>query len=171
MIDGADPGVPVSRPCLQSVWIYEPDPVRCSRRPASDREVNKRLNADVQFNIITQGDYGTKLATMMAGNDLADFILIPRGIPNVTAKFLEAKAADLTPYLAGDLARDYPFLASIPTYAWKNSGSVRNGKLYMVPIERYYTGYFLIKNSAVYDSEISGYTRRTRMTSNASCSS
>src|SRR5207244_5492056 len=32
--------------------------------------VNKDLNADVQFTIISQADYPVKLATVMAGNDL-----------------------------------------------------------------------------------------------------
>ena len=121
--------------------------------------VNKELNADVQFTIIAQADYTTKLATVMAGSDLPDVMLIPGGgatgtsVQNLTA-FLGAQGADLTPFLAGDAARDYPNLAAIPTFAWKNSGCVRNGKLYMLPIERYYPGSMLLKNSAVYDQEI-----------------
>ncbi len=120
---------------------------------------NKDLNADVQFTIISQADYTTKLQTVMAGNDLPDIMLIPGGgaagttIQNLT-QFLSAQAADLTPFLGGDAARDYPFLAAIPTYAWKNSGCVRNGKLQMIPIERYYPGSMLLKNRDVYDAEI-----------------
>jgi putative aldouronate transport system substrate-binding protein len=120
---------------------------------------DKALNADVQFTIIAQADYTTKLQTVMAGNDLPDIMLIPGGgasgttIQNLT-QFLGAQAADLTPYLAGDAAKDYPFLAAIPTYAWKNSGCVRNGKLQMLPIERYYPGSMLLKNRDVYDTEI-----------------
>ena len=121
--------------------------------------VNKELNADVQFTIIAQADYTTKLQTVMAGNDLPDVMLIPGGgaagttIQNLT-QFLGAQAADVTPYLGGDAAKDYPFLAAIPTYAWKNSGCVRNGKLQMLPIERYYPGSMLLKNRDVYDAEI-----------------
>ena len=51
-------------------------------------------------------------------------------------------------------AKGYPTPAAIPTYAWKNSGCARNGKLYMLPIERYYPGSMLLKNSAVYDGEL-----------------
>ena len=115
--------------------------------------VNKELNADVQFTIIAQADYLTKLATVMAGNDLPDVMLIPGAgasgasqVQNLT-QFLAAQCADLTPYLGGDAAKDYPNLAAIPTYAWKNSGCARNGKLYMLPIERYYPGSMLLKNS------------------------
>jgi putative aldouronate transport system substrate-binding protein len=121
--------------------------------------VNKELNADVQFTIIAQADYTTKLQTVMAGSDLPDIMLIPGGgaagttIQNLS-QFLGAQAADLTPYLGGDAAKDYPFLAAIPTFAWKNSGCVRNGKLQMIPIERYYPGSMLLKNRDVYDAEI-----------------
>src|SRR5579872_1577693 len=65
------------------------------------QEVNKELNATVDFQILSQTDYVTKLPTMMAGNDLTDFILIGKNVGNLTA-FLKAKAADLTPYLGGD---------------------------------------------------------------------
>jgi len=124
------------------------------------QETNKQLNADVQYTIIAQSDYLIKLATVMAGNDLPDVMLIPGATPSGAAQvqnltqFLTAKAADLTPYLAGDAAKDYPNLAAIPTYAWRNSGCARNGKLYMLPIERYYPGSMLLKNSAVYDATV-----------------
>jgi putative aldouronate transport system substrate-binding protein len=122
--------------------------------------VNKELNADVQYTIIAQSDYIVKLATVMAGNDLPDVMLIPGANPSGAAQvqnltqFLAAQGADLTPYLAGDAAKDYPNLAALPTYSWKNSGCARNGKLYMLPIERYYPGSMLLKNSAVYDQEL-----------------
>lgn len=136
-----------------------PAPPTPYEQNAAWQAVNKELNADVQFTILSQADYPTKLQTVMAGNDLPDVMLIPGGgaagttIQNLT-QFLNAQAADLTPYLGGDAARDYPFLAAIPTYAWKNAGCVRNGKLQMLPIERYYPGSMLLKNRDVYDAEI-----------------
>ncbi|MBV9329545.1 MAG: extracellular solute-binding protein [Chloroflexi bacterium] len=124
------------------------------------QEVNKQLNASVDFQIISQADYPTKLGTMMAGNDLTDFILIGKNVQNLTA-FLKAKTADLTPYLGGDAVKDYPNLAAIPTYSWTNSACARDGKLYMVPISRYQPGNMLIKNVQVYDTEIGkDYTPR-----------
>ena len=78
-------------------------PLRSSRtRPG--KTVNKELNADVQFTIIAQADYLTKLATVMAGNDLPDVMLIPGASASGAAQvqdltqFLEAQGADLTPY-------------------------------------------------------------------------
>jgi len=56
--------------------------------------------------------------------------------PNLPA-FFKAKCADLTPYLAGDAAKEYPYLAALPTYAWKNSISAIDGSLYLVPIQRH----------------------------------
>ncbi|MBV8085714.1 MAG: twin-arginine translocation signal domain-containing protein, partial [Chloroflexi bacterium] len=115
--------------------------------------VNKALNTDVDFVIITQADYQAKLATMMAGNDLADTIEIQGNVPNLAA-FLNQAAADLTPYLAGDAAKDYPNLAAIPTFSWQNSGCVQNGRLVMVPVERYYPGNTFLRNVNMYDKEI-----------------
>ena len=128
------------------------------------QEVNRQLNANVQFNVIQPVDYATKLATVMAGQDLPDVMLFPGGL-NVniggggggTANlptFLQTKCADLTPYLAGDAIKDYPYLAAIPTFAWKNSGSAFNGHLYMIPLERYVAGQALFKNVEIYDAEI-----------------
>jgi putative aldouronate transport system substrate-binding protein len=128
------------------------------------QEVNRQLNANVQFNVIQPVDYATKLATVMAGQDLPDVMLFPGGL-NVniggggggTANlptFLQTTCADLSPYLAGDAIKDYPYLAAIPTFAWKNSGSAFNGHLYMIPLERYVAGQALFKNVEIYDAEI-----------------
>jgi putative aldouronate transport system substrate-binding protein len=129
------------------------------------QEVNRQLNATVQFNVVQPVDYPTKLATVMAGDDLPDVMLFPGGL-NVnigggggggTANlptFLQTKCADLSPYLSGDAIKDYPFLAAIPTFAWKNSGCSFNGKLYMIPLERYVAGQALFKNVEIYDAEI-----------------
>ncbi len=126
------------------------------------QEVNKQLNATVQFNVIQPADYATKLATVMAGDDLPDLMLFPGGI-NVSGAqlgtanlplFLQSKCSDLTPYLSGDAIKDYPNLAAIPTFAWQNSGCAFGGHLYMLPLERYVAGQALFKNTSVYDAEI-----------------
>jgi putative aldouronate transport system substrate-binding protein len=62
--------------------------------------------------------------------------------------------ADLTPYLGGDAAKDYPNLAAIPTFAWKNSGCSYNGKIYMWPVERYRPLNMLFRNTDLWDKEI-----------------
>jgi len=127
------------------------------------QQVNKRLNATVNFNLASPADYAAKMATIMAGDDLPDTMLFPGGL-NVTLnagggttglpQFLQNKCADLTPHLSGDGIKNYPYLAAIPTYAWKNSGSAVNGHLYMLPIQRYVPGTSLFKNTTYYDKEI-----------------
>jgi len=145
---------------IMSIQLFPP-PTIYEQNPAW-QAVNKALNADVKFQIVTSADYPVKLGTVMAGNDLPDMVYMyarPGAASTLAAaagtpQFLQAKAADLTPFLAGDAARDYPNLAAIPTTAWKNGGCAFQGRLYMVPIHRYLPGQMLVKNSSVWDKEI-----------------
>jgi putative aldouronate transport system substrate-binding protein len=140
---------------------FNPPSTPLDQNPAW-QEVDKQLNATVQFNIVPPVDYPAKIGTVMAGDDLPDVMLFPGGL-NVTLAqagtanlptFLQSKCADLTPYLAGDAVKDYPFLAAIPTFAWQNSGCAFGGHLYMLPLQRYVAGQSLFKNTTFYDSEI-----------------
>jgi putative aldouronate transport system substrate-binding protein len=130
---------------------------------ATWQEVNKQLNANVQFSTVRSADYPVKIGTIMAGNDLPDIIHIYNGIsaaPNLP-DFFKARCADLTPYLSGDASRDYPNLAAIPTYAWFNSQCAIDGKLYQWPIHRYLPllGNYMI--SDLYDAKFGkGYVPR-----------
>jgi putative aldouronate transport system substrate-binding protein len=60
--------------------------------------------------------------------------------------FLQQAAADLTPYLGGDAVKDYPNLAALPTFNWRNLGSVIGGRLWMVPITRPSVSGLMVKN-------------------------
>jgi putative aldouronate transport system substrate-binding protein len=143
------------------IAAYYPLPTPFDQNPTW-QEINRQLNANVQMNIIAGTDYRTKLATVMASDDLPDIIHLYQGwsaAQNLPA-FLKAKCADLTPYLGGDAAKDYPYLAAIPTYAWKNSVSAIDGQLFLVPIHRQLPtypgaggGYFFV-NSDIWDREI-----------------
>jgi putative aldouronate transport system substrate-binding protein len=145
---------------MMSIQLFPP-PTPLDQNSAW-QAVNKALNADVRFNIVTSADYPVKLGTVMAGSDLPDMIYMyarpgssstlaaASGIP----QFLQAKAEDLTPYLAGDAARDYPNLAAIPTAAWKNAGCAFQGHLYMLPIHRYLPGQMFVKNTTIWDKEL-----------------
>jgi putative aldouronate transport system substrate-binding protein len=133
----------------------QPPPTPLAQNPAW-QEVNRQLGATFTFNLTPFTDYSTKLATIMAGSDLPDVISFYGGYAAAAhvPTFLEQPMADLAPYLAGDAARDYPHLAAIPTFAWKNAGSVYDGHLYLLPIERYLPGTILLRNVSVYDQEI-----------------
>jgi putative aldouronate transport system substrate-binding protein len=141
---------------FSSFPLYIP-PTPLDQNPAW-QELNRQLNATLQF---SYGDAG-KLGAVMAGNDYPDLFVFYGGltgtaqvppIPNLP-QFLQQSMADLTPYLAGDAVKDYPNLAAIPTFAWKNAGCAVKGHLYMWPVERYRPGYSLMRNAEIYDTEI-----------------
>jgi putative aldouronate transport system substrate-binding protein len=144
---------------IMSIQLFPP-PTVFDQNPAW-QAVNKALNANVQFQIVTSADYPVKLGTVMAGNDLPDLLYMysrPGASSTLAAaagvpQFLQSQAADLTPYLSGDAARDYPNLAAIPTQAWKNAGCAYQGHLYMIPIHRYLPSFMWLKNATVYDKE------------------
>jgi putative aldouronate transport system substrate-binding protein len=119
------------------ITAYFPQPTPHDQNPTW-QAVEKQLNATLNMNIIPGADYMTKFATTMTSDDLPDIMHIFFGYtlaPNLP-DFFKAKCADLTPYLAGDAAKDYPWLAAIPTAAWKNSIAAVNGALYLIPIHR-----------------------------------
>jgi putative aldouronate transport system substrate-binding protein len=105
------------------------------------QELNRRLGVDLQLTIVPTPDMAIKFATLVAGNDLPDIIEpalntpngMPAGIANLPA-WLAARCHDLTPLLAGDAVKEYPFLANLPTDAWKQCRY--NGGIYGVPVPR-----------------------------------
>ncbi|MBV9582539.1 MAG: extracellular solute-binding protein [Chloroflexi bacterium] len=132
-----------------------PPPTPLDQNPAW-QQINQQLNANVQFTVVPPADYAAKLATLMAGSDYPDTISLFGGLsaaPNLP-DFLKQAAADLTPYLGNDAVRAYPNLAALPTFAWRNSGSVIDGRLWTVPISRPSVSSLMIKNSTVWDKEI-----------------
>jgi putative aldouronate transport system substrate-binding protein len=142
------------------VTAYFPSPSPVELNPTW-QAINKQLNSDVRMNIIPGADYRPKFATTMASDDLPDIMHIFFGYtvaPNLP-QFFKGKCADLTPYLAGDAAKEYPYLAAIPTPAWKNSIAAVDGALYLIPIHRPMfsiqpRGGNLFKNKEMWDPEI-----------------
>lgn len=106
--------------------------------PSVDRnqywqELNTKLGTSLTFNIAPAANYAAKLATVIAGGDLPDFVFFTGSVPQLP-NLLKAKFADLSEQLAGDAIADYSNLATIPTYAWRNA--VFNGGIYGIPIQR-----------------------------------
>ncbi|WP_152363605.1 extracellular solute-binding protein [Microlunatus speluncae] len=105
--------------------------------PSADRNrylqaMSEFLNVDLNLQLTTVADYTSKLSTVVAGGDLPDILQL-YGIPRIP-DLLEARFADLTEHVSGDAVNDYPFLANIPTDAWRTC--VFNGRLYGLPIHR-----------------------------------
>jgi putative aldouronate transport system substrate-binding protein len=92
--------------------------------------VNTRVGANLKMQLTPFADYAARLQTVLAGNDLPDVVFV-QGIQPEQARLMEAKFADLTPYLSGDSVKDYPNLANLPTIAWKST--LFNNAIYAVP--------------------------------------
>jgi putative aldouronate transport system substrate-binding protein len=100
------------------------------------QEINSRLGMDLKLQMVPDGQgYTDKLTTLLASGDLPDALCIeaPSTQPNI-ADIAAHELADLSEFLAGDAAKDYPFLANLPTESW--ASTVFNGKIYGVPIPR-----------------------------------
>ena len=147
---------------------YFPSPTIHDQNPTW-QAVEKALNATVNMTIIPGQDYPSKFATTMTSDDLPDIMHIFFGYtlaPNLP-DFFKAKCADLTPYLTGDAAKDYPYLAAIPTPAWKNSIAAVNGALYLTPVHRPMfsinpVGGNFFKNIDIWDAELGqGYVPKS----------
>ncbi|WP_035750207.1 extracellular solute-binding protein [Arthrobacter sp. 35W] len=100
--------------------------------------IEERLGGTVEITSVSSDDYDTKFNTVVAGGDLPDLMLNNGSAVKDTIEFLQAKCADLTPYLGGDKIAAYPNLAAIPEIFWKNT--VQAGKIYSLPIPRNLTG-------------------------------
>jgi putative aldouronate transport system substrate-binding protein len=135
------------------VGAYYPPNTPLDQNPAW-QEVNRQLGVTVRMDPVSLTDLFTKTATMMAGDTLPDLMSFSQGwnaSPNLP-QFVEAKCADLTPYLSGDAVKAYPNLAAIPTAAWKHTAY--KARIFAVPIHRpavYTVQYY---NSTIYDAEI-----------------
>lgn len=97
------------------------------------QQLNSRLGTNLELIISPTSDYDSKLATLVAGDDLPDLIQMAGAIPQLPA-LLAAKCQNLSPYLSGDAVKAYPFLANIPTASWQSS--VYNGGIYGIPVPR-----------------------------------
>jgi putative aldouronate transport system substrate-binding protein len=104
---------------------------------AAWQQVNSELGVNMKFPLIQLADYNTKLNTTIAGGQLPDLLSLGVGNGSAVANlpdFLSSQCTDLTTFLAGDAVKDYPNLANLPSYAWRNA--VFNNRLYAVPAVR-----------------------------------
>ncbi|TDD69834.1 extracellular solute-binding protein [Jiangella aurantiaca] len=96
--------------------------------------INEALGVDLRLNLVPIAEYQSKLATLMASNELPDIVLINGTVPRIR-EFISAKCADLSDFIGGDNVEEYPNLANIPTYSWQAVGRI-GGRLYGIPITR-----------------------------------
>lgn len=99
------------------------------------RGVNDALGVELRFTTAPPADYSAKFATVITGNELPDMIQIPPGESlRDLPMLLERTCHDLTDLLSGEAIADYPGLANLPPYVWRNT--VFNGKILGLPIPR-----------------------------------
>ena len=109
--------------------------------PARDQnqywqELEKRLGITYEPNIIPADSYREKMAALVAGGELPDITNVEQlNAPDLLKPINQGAFTDLTPYLEGDALKQFPNLARLPDYGWKN---VRiKQKIYGVPIVRF----------------------------------
>lgn len=100
------------------------------------RAVNNALGADLEASIVPAQSFGNKLVTTIASGDIPDITTNePSYRGRAARKYLpQGVFHDLREYLGGDKVKQYPNLAVVPEYAWKNSRI--NGAIYGVPCYR-----------------------------------
>ncbi|MET0423328.1 MAG: extracellular solute-binding protein, partial [Actinoplanes sp.] len=127
------------------IITYEPPPADLSGSPRW-QAINKALGINLKVTVVPDAEFATKMATIMASNDLPDIIMLGAGyvLPR-EADFVASKCADLSDLISGDNIKAYPNLANIPTYAWQAVGRI-GGRLYGLPIERPVAGNSLLVN-------------------------
>lgn len=96
------------------------------------QEINRQVGGTINLRIVPFADYQTVLASVIAGDDLPDVMNIPSGnVLGNFADFLQAKCADLTPFLSGDNVKEFPNLANFRTIGWKTT--LFNNRIYAIP--------------------------------------
>lgn len=110
--------------------------------PRADRnsfyaQLQTDIGAELDITAIPAGAYAAKFQTAVASGDLPDIMGFSLPAPD-QPKVMEKLFADLGPYLTGDAAKEYPFLANIPTVSWRPT--VANGTIYAVPQPRSVAG-------------------------------
>lgn len=136
-------------PITALVMTYSPPPPPVGSNPFW-QDVNKKLNVDYKPALTPAGDFATKFSAVTAGSTVPDLVQVPAwlDLPRLPA-LLENVFEDLTPHLAGDAIKDYPNLANIPSYSWRNS--VYEGKLYGPPLNRPAQGNIVFKRTDIID--------------------
>lgn len=104
--------------------------------PKGDNPYYKAMNEAIGVDVTWQNQdgvtYDEKLGAVLASSDIPDVMVVPGW--NLNGKIpgaINAKFADLGPYLSGDKVRDYPNLAAVPTEAWQRG--IFGGQLRAIP--------------------------------------
>ncbi|MFJ7045993.1 Tat pathway signal sequence domain protein [Streptomyces sp. JV178] len=105
--------------------------------PKGDNPYYRAMNEAVGVEVTWQNQdgvtYDQKLGAVLASSDIPDVVVVPGW--NLMGKIpsaINAKFADLGPYLSGDKVKAYPNLAAVPSEAWQRG--IFGGQLRAVPM-------------------------------------
>lgn len=115
---------------------YVPTPPGANKNAFYAR-LQERLGCELKISAIPSNDYGAKFQTIIAGGKVPDICNFPLPTPD-QPRVMNKLFADLGPYLGGDAAKDYPYLANIPTASWKPT--VSNGSIFAITQPRALSG-------------------------------
>ncbi|PZG00743.1 extracellular solute-binding protein [Micromonospora endophytica] len=101
------------------------------------QELNNRVGANLDITMTPSADYLNKLSTTIASGDLPDIMLISARLAR-RADVLTRLCADLSEFLSGPAAANFPFLANIPRDSWLSTAY--GGGIFAVPISRSVVG-------------------------------
>lgn len=99
--------------------------------------MNEAVGVQITWQNQDGNTYDEKLGAVLASSEIPDAVVIPGW--NLSGKIpsaINAKFADLGPYLSGDKVKDYPNLAAVPTDAWQRA--IFGGQLRAIPMPASY---------------------------------
>ncbi|MFJ3717828.1 extracellular solute-binding protein [Streptomyces sp. NPDC090057] len=105
--------------------------------PDNGNPYYKAMNAAIGVETTWQNQdgnaYDEKLGAVLASSDIPDVVVVPGwNLNGRIPSAVNAKFADLGPYLSGDRVKDYPNLAAVPTDAWQRA--IFGGQLRAIPM-------------------------------------
>ncbi|GAA2655714.1 extracellular solute-binding protein [Streptomyces vastus] len=97
------------------------------------KAMNEAIGVEVTWQNQDGVTYDQKLGAVLAGSNIPDVVTVPGwNLMGRIPSALNAKFADLGPYLSGDKVKDYPNLAAVPTEAWQRG--IFGGQLRAIPM-------------------------------------
>lgn len=109
-------------PISVTTLYWGPTPPGNGENAYVDTINNERLGVECRFSIQDGNTYDDPLTTMLASRDVPDVLIVPSWNTFVP-RFPDAATTlfvDLSTYLAGDKALDFPMLATLPTDQWRH---------------------------------------------------
>ncbi|MFV0133355.1 extracellular solute-binding protein [Streptomyces sp. HMX87] len=95
--------------------------------------MNEATGVDVSWQNQDGVTYDQKLGAVLASSDIPDVVVVPGwNLMGRIPSAINAKFADLGPYLSGDKVKTYPNLAAVPTEAWQRG--IFGGRLRAIPM-------------------------------------